>query len=465
MSFLGYFNIYCLRVNLSVALVAMVKNTPEINVTNSSCPYPTDNTTLQYVQEGEFDWSTTVQGQILGAFFYGFFLTQLPGGRLAEYFDGKLIFGLGVFFTAFFTVLTPVIARWNVVALIVLRILEGLSEGITCPAMHYLIGSRIPKFQRSTASTFIYSGALIGTVVSLPVSGIFCSSEFLGGWPAVFYVFGGLGCVWTVFWFIFIPNRPLESVYKKEHLKKVPWIPILKSRVVWILAITHFGQGWGFLMLLTELPTYLSAVLHYDIQQNALFSAIPYLFQSVTGWFCGFVADYVYKNGYARLNVVRKTCNTIGLHKLYTGYIGTALCLIGVVQAGCDHLISISFFTLAMSLNGFINSGFFVSIIDIAPDFAGTLVGITATIAAIPGFLAPIFIGYLTEHEQTVKNWSIIYYFTAGLYILTNTIYVLFGTAELQPWGVHSFDNYKQPEDKFISPPTSKDDKVPINQD
>ena len=35
------------------------------------------------------------QGVILGMFFYGYVLTQLPGGRLAELFGGKWLFGMG----------------------------------------------------------------------------------------------------------------------------------------------------------------------------------------------------------------------------------------------------------------------------------------------------------------------------------------------------------------------------------
>lgn len=45
-------------------------------------------------------------------------------------------------------------------------------------------------------------------MLSLPIGGWLCSSTFLGGWPSVFYLFGGLGIVWGVFWFILIHDRP-----------------------------------------------------------------------------------------------------------------------------------------------------------------------------------------------------------------------------------------------------------------
>ena len=46
MAFLGFFNVYCLRVNLSVALVAMVNSTSSENSsTSDECPNDSGNST------------------------------------------------------------------------------------------------------------------------------------------------------------------------------------------------------------------------------------------------------------------------------------------------------------------------------------------------------------------------------------------------------------------------------------
>ena len=47
---------------------------------------------------------------------------------MAEIFGGRLIMGLGVLITALLTILSPVVARWDTTAFIVLRVLEGLAE-------------------------------------------------------------------------------------------------------------------------------------------------------------------------------------------------------------------------------------------------------------------------------------------------------------------------------------------------
>ena len=79
-------------------------------------------------QDGEFVWDEQLQGIILGSFFWGYILTNLVGGRLAELVGGRLVMGVGVFGTAFFTVLSPLFAKWSTTAFVVLRVLEGMCE-------------------------------------------------------------------------------------------------------------------------------------------------------------------------------------------------------------------------------------------------------------------------------------------------------------------------------------------------
>lgn len=65
---------------------------------------------------------------MLSSFFYGYIVTQLPGGFLALKFGGKNLFGLGILSTAVLTLLTPLAARENVAVLVSLRVLIGLCE-------------------------------------------------------------------------------------------------------------------------------------------------------------------------------------------------------------------------------------------------------------------------------------------------------------------------------------------------
>ena len=67
-------------------------------------------------------------GWVLSSFFYGYILTQLPGGFIATRLSGKHVFGLGVLLTALLTLLTPIAAVTDIRLLIALRVLEGICE-------------------------------------------------------------------------------------------------------------------------------------------------------------------------------------------------------------------------------------------------------------------------------------------------------------------------------------------------
>ena len=75
---------------------------------------------------------------------------------------------------------------------------------------------------------------------------------------------------------------------------------------------------------------------------------------------------------------------------------GTGLPMIGLVVmcfVGCDAIFAMAILCIAVGFNGAIYSGYMCSHADLAPAYAGTLMGITNTFATIPGFAAPAVVG------------------------------------------------------------------------
>lgn len=75
-----------------------------------------------------YDWDSETQGWILGSFFYGYIVTQIPGGYMAGRFGPKWLLGFGILGTVVFTLLTPVAADLGASYLIAVRVLEGVGE-------------------------------------------------------------------------------------------------------------------------------------------------------------------------------------------------------------------------------------------------------------------------------------------------------------------------------------------------
>lgn len=112
MGFLAIVNAYTMRVCLSVAITEMVIKKPKEDSPGDTCPILDDDEDSS--SGGDYDWSQNLQGVILSSFFWGYVITHIPGGLLAEKFGGKYVLSLGILSTAIFTLLTPVLIDWGV---------------------------------------------------------------------------------------------------------------------------------------------------------------------------------------------------------------------------------------------------------------------------------------------------------------------------------------------------------------
>jgi ACS family sodium-dependent inorganic phosphate cotransporter-like MFS transporter 5 len=106
-----------------------------------------------------FAWDEKTQSLILGSFFWGYIATQIPGGRLAERFGAKCLFGSAVAGASLATLATPLVATsFGYAALMGLRVFIGICLGVTFPSMHVMIAKWALPRERSKFSAFIYAG-------------------------------------------------------------------------------------------------------------------------------------------------------------------------------------------------------------------------------------------------------------------------------------------------------------------
>ncbi|XP_012787603.1 sialin isoform X1 [Sorex araneus] len=443
LAFFGFLVLYALRVNLSVALVDMIDSNTTLsdNRTSRECPEHSPSIKVLHNQTGKrYQWDAETQGWILGSFFYGYIITQIPGGYIASKVGGKLLLGFGVLSTSVFTLFTPIAADFGVGTLIALRALEGLGEGVTFPAMHAIWSSWAPPLERSKLLSISYAGAQLGTVISLPLSGIIC---YYMNWTYVFYFFGVVGIIWFIFWICLTSETPEThktiSQYEKEYIlsslrnqlssqKSIPWIPMLKSLPLWAIVVAHFSSNWTFYTLLTLLPTYMNEILRFNIQENGVLSAVPYF----GCWVCMILSGQLADNLRAKWNF-----STICVRRTFTliGMIGPAVFLIAAGYIGCNYSLAVAFLSISTTLAGFCSSGFSINHLDIAPSYAGILLGITNTFATIPGMVGPIIAKSLTP-ENTIKEWETVFCIAAAINVFGAIFFALFAKGEVQSWAL-----------------------------
>jgi MFS transporter, ACS family, solute carrier family 17 (sodium-dependent inorganic phosphate cotransporter), other len=123
----GFMLNYALRVNLTIAIVEMVSTgtTAAVSTTNGNEGNATTDTTLAELVSTNptpsddvvrFDWSEKDVQLILGSFFWGYIMTELPGGRLAELVGGHRVFGHSMLWSSVVTLVIPLAANRRLMA-------------------------------------------------------------------------------------------------------------------------------------------------------------------------------------------------------------------------------------------------------------------------------------------------------------------------------------------------------------
>ncbi|RZC34383.1 MFS 1 and/or Sugar tr domain containing protein [Asbolus verrucosus] len=447
MGFLSIVTAYTMRVTLSVTITEMVVPSKTVQSESHDCE---GNSTLYVAsvtnRDVLYDWSEHTQGIILSSFYWGYAITHIPGGLLAEKFGGKYVLGVGVLITAVFTLLTPILlfvtdGDWKLI--VAVRVLEGLGQGVIFPSLNTMLASWVPQKERGRMGTLVYAGSQIGTIFSNTVSGglIYATRQ----WDSVFYLFGGLGMLWFILWMLLVYPTPethpfiseKERAYLAEELKwvasmsmkkdrKVPWKHIFTSVPLWAMIAAQIGFDWGFYTMVTDLPKYLKDVLKYKVEQNGMLSALPYLVMWMVAQVGGQVCDCLINRQYISVTVARK---------IFTGIatIGPAVFIIAGSYAECRRTVVVVLFTTGIGMMGCYFCGLKMNSLDISPHYAGVLMGITNGTGAITGIITPYLVGALTGN-RTLLEWRVVFWITFGMYAVTITIYMCFASAKEQWW-------------------------------
>ena len=411
LSFLAVFICYIDRVNISVAIIPM---------------------------QEQFGWSESQVGIILGSFYFGYMITMILGGYLADKYGGKKVLGYALLIWSLFTIITPFFAYQGLWWLILIRILMGLGEGVTFPSWHAIYARWIPFQERTRAIGFTNSGIAAGTLFGFAVAALIIANY---SWEWVFYSFGLLGFFWYFFWNRIVTSFPednkLLSDKELHHIKTeapsketAPTIPILKlirNVPFMAIAVATFCNNWSLYTFLSYLPKYVNAPvaqggMGIDLGSNVfiysiLIPSLVAIFSLILG---GFLADGLIKRGYGLLNV-RRSVNSIG-------FFGSALLLYLISLE--DSLINVVILLSLINVcSGICAGGFGVNHADLGPKYTGSLVGIAGSIGMLAAIISPIAAGYILE---ITNSWSSIFYVCTFVLLFGGTFYLLFASVEKQ---------------------------------
>ncbi|MGO4167717.1 MFS transporter [Novosphingobium sp. YAF33] len=196
----------------------------------------------------------------------------------------------------------------GIAALVVSRLLLGMGEGGGFPAATRAIAEWFAPRHRAAAMGLVNAGTAVGAVIAPPlIAGVLAYGHWFGlaSWRWVFFLTGGLGLAWAVWWFLTY-RTPSESADAEVTSGPAPTLAGLVARreVRGVVCAKFLSDGaWYFYLF--WLPKYLFEAHGFDLKQAATIGWIPYAASGVGSLCGGWLSSRLLSSGHS-VNAARK---------------------------------------------------------------------------------------------------------------------------------------------------------------
>lgn len=236
-----------------------------------------------------FGLSSVFAGVLLSAFFWGYVITQVPGGLIAAKYSAKTVILVVLIVWGIAAILTGL--AQNFTELIIVRVIMGLAEGAVWPAFAIIIVNWFPDQERGKAAML--------SLLSLPLSSVIMAP--IAGWMIytwnyhVMFVLQGIPPIILaiIFWWIGADSPAKASFLsadERDYLLKNQstvsketgnFAEVIGDYRIWILGIAYFLWINGFYSFGLWMPTIMKELTNRNIMVVGFLTAIPFLFAAL----------------------------------------------------------------------------------------------------------------------------------------------------------------------------------------
>lgn len=249
-----------------------------------------------------FRLSTVAEGYLFSSFLWTYALFLIPMGWAIDRFGAKRTAAVGIGIWSVATACTGMASSFAM--LMASRLVMGGGEASTNPVGARVIREWIPARERGVLNAWFFSGAYAGPAICAlaagPIIGAF-------GWPVLFFIAGGLGCIWLLVWLVLF-TKPEQATWLSEGERetiltqrtgglgfemgpKSGLQSLLKGPSLWGLALAIGCNVYSQYLFLTWLPSYLRTSKGLNLTSSGFYTALPYAAALILCIALGFLSD------------------------------------------------------------------------------------------------------------------------------------------------------------------------------
>ena len=349
--------------------------------------------------ERQFAISPIRAGELLGAFFWTYSLTQMFGlsGWLADRFHSGWVLFCGYLLWSLATAFTGLTSTFA--GLFAFRLALGMGESVAYPCYSRIFAA-MPQEHRGRANALIDAGTKVG-----PAAGAFVGGMVLVhyGWRMLFVAFGIGALVWLVPWYFVMPRKEeggdkhrKDVGQSAESAESAPSIAkMLRLRCAWGAFIGHFCGNYFYYFLLAWFPAILVQEEHLSIGAMSQVTAAVFLLIATSTVVTGWISDRLIARGASstkvRLTAVaggQTVASILVAFALVRGHPLLALALLAIACIGHGAYAS-NHWAIAQTLAG--------------PEMAGRWSSLQNGVANFSGIAAPWVAGVIVQTRGSAR--------------------------------------------------------------
>lgn len=366
----------------------------------------------------EMGLSIVQMGWVFSAFTIAYAAFEIPSGWLGDVYGPRKVLTRIVLWWSAFTAATGL--AWNYGSLVAARFLFGMGEAGAFPNASRSFARWFPVRERGHAHGVIFMGTRLGGAIAPPLVVMLMAWM---GWRETFFIFGGIGVVWCVFWWRWFRDDPaLHPAVNAEELAIIrdgagaekpsdfAWSDLLSWNLLFI-CLMYFTMGYTLYFNLTWLPTYLREVRGFTVQQAGWLAGVVLTTGAITTYLGGKLTDALVKRKGLKIG---RSVGAISLPLAGAVLVMAALTPSPIVAAA---LLAV---TLGIADLGV--SSCWAMCHDVGGERAGTVTGAMNTFGNIGGAISPLVVGYAVAWWG---SWTIPFFITAGVYVFGGVMTLL----------------------------------------
>ncbi|KAL7112338.1 hypothetical protein ACP275_05G146100 [Erythranthe tilingii] len=376
------------------------------------------------------------KGMILSTFYYGYACSQVPGGWIAQKIGGRRVLLFSFLLWSLTCAFVPLDPN-RVTVLVIARLLVGVAQGFIFPSIHTVLAQWVPPHERSRSISLMTSGMYFGAAAGMLV---LPNLVKLRGPQSVFIVEATLGAIWSLLWFMYASDPPRSDLPIKgkqktkgengvKTMQNIPWKRIVLSWPIWAIVANNFTFHYALYVLMNWLPTYFEMGLNSSLQEMGSTKMMPYLNMFIFSNIGGVIADHLITRRILTVTNTRKVLNTVGF--VIASFALMALPLFRTAD-GVVLCASVALGFLALG-----RAGFAVNHMDVAPRYAGIVMGVSNTAGTLAGIVGVDLTGRLLEAAKNARldltspdSWRAVFQIPAWLCIFSSFVFLLLSTGE-----------------------------------